>query len=65
MTTEVTWHPFPGRPNYQINNEGGLRTVDGTPVPLQTVPNGDACYYVIDDLRYSPDNLIDRYLPAL
>ena len=26
MTTETTWYPFPGRPDYEISDEGGLRT---------------------------------------
>ena len=33
MTSE-TWYPFPGRPNYEISDEGGLRTIDGELVPL-------------------------------
>ena len=67
MTT-VTWYPHPARPEYEISDEGGLRTVDGEPVPLQRTPNGSAYYKIPahnlpgEYIHVSPDHIIDDYV---
>ena len=68
--TAATWYPFPGRPGYEISSVGGLRTTDGELVPLECLENSDVRFYRLQSttgdysLKYTPDNLIDRYLPA-
>lgn len=69
MTTEITWYTFPGRPDYEISDEGDLRTVNGDLIPLQYTSNGFP-YYALPDtdipghyIHISPDGIIDYYLP--
>jgi len=70
MTTETTWYPFPGLPDYEFSNEGDLRTSDGQILSLQFSSNGQSAFYAIPHLEIknhfihiTPDEIIDDYLP--
>ena len=69
MTTD-TWYSFPGRPDYEINDEGNIRKVDGQLLSLQYSSNGKAAYYALPDtdvpghyIHVTPDSIVDDYLP--